>query len=94
MNGHYAMMISNQQEARRFLEDIGASPAGVDYMVPKGVWRCLKLRNIPDRAANIIKQEMLSKGGEAAVAKEALMGQGMHDVLVMGTLRQFQRLTE
>ncbi|MEQ8202054.1 MAG: dihydropteroate synthase, partial [Syntrophomonadaceae bacterium] len=41
-----------------------------------------------------IKQEMLSKGGEAAVAKEALMGQGMHDVLVMGTLRQFQRLTE
>ncbi|NLN87405.1 MAG: dihydropteroate synthase [Syntrophomonadaceae bacterium] len=94
MKGHYAVLISDQQEAKRFMEDIGASPAGVEYMAPKGVWRCIKLRHIPDRAANIIKQEMLSKGGEAAVAKEALMSQGTHDVLVMGTLRQFQRLTE
>lgn len=94
MNGNYATLISNQSEAKRFLEEIGASPAGVQYMVPKGVWRCIKLRNISDRAANIIKQEMLSKGGEAAVAKEAIMSQGTHDVLIMGTLRQFQRLTE
>lgn len=94
MNCNYATLISNQSEAKRFLEEIGASPAGVQYMVPKGVWRCIKLRNISDRAANIIKQEMLSKGGEAAVAKEAIMSQGTHDVLIMGTLRQFQRLTE
>ena len=94
MKGHYATLIYDQPEAKRFLEEIGASPAGVEYMVPKGVWRCVKLRNISDQAANIIKQEMLSKGGEAAVAKDALTSRGTHDVLVMGTLRQFQRLTE
>lgn len=94
MKGHYAVLISNQLEARRFLEEVGASPAGVEYIIPKGVFRCIKLKDITNRAANIVKQEMLSKGGEAAVAKEALMGEGKHDVLLMGTRRQFQRLTE
>ncbi len=94
MKGHYAVLISDKQEARRLIQEIGASPAGVGFMVPKGVMRCIKLRNISNRAANIIKQEMLSKGGEAVVAKEALSGEGEHDVLVMGTVRQFERLIE
>lgn len=94
MKGHYAVLISDKQEARRLIQEIGASPAGVGFMVPKGVLRCIKLRNISNRAANIIKQEMLSKGGEAVVAKEALIGDGEHDVLVMGTVRQFERLNE
>ena len=44
--------------------------------------------------ANIIKQEMLSKGGEAAVSKEALYGEGHTDVLLMGTLKQYRLLVK
>lgn len=94
MNGHHAVFISNRWEAECFLAEIGASPAGIEYMIPKGVFRCIKLKNISNRAANIIKQEMLSKGGEAAIAKEALISDGEHDVLLLGTTRQYQRLLE
>ena len=61
-------------------------------MIPKAVFKCIKLKNISNRAANILKQEMLSKGGEAAVAKEALDSQGSTDVLLMGTLKQYRLL--
>ncbi len=94
MNGHHAVLISNRQEAERLLAEVGASPAGIEFMIPKGVFRCIKLKKVSNRAANIIKQEMLSKGGEAAVAKEALIGDGEHDMLLLGTARQYQRLLE
>lgn len=94
MNGHHAVFISNRDEARGFLEKIGASPPGIEYMLPKAVFRCLKLKDIPSRAANLIKQEMLAKGGEAAVAKNVAVGEGSSDVLLLGTLRQYQLLIE
>lgn len=94
MNAHHAVSISDRTEALGFLEAIGASSAGIEYMIPKAVFRCLKLKDIPSRAANLIKQEMLAKGGEAAVAKNVALGEGSSDVLLLGTLKQYQLLTE
>ena len=92
MHGHHAVLIKDQLEAKRFMEEIGSSPQGVGFMIPKAVFKCIKLKNISNRAANIVKQEMLSKGGEAAVAKEALDNQGSTDVLLMGTLKHYRLL--
>lgn len=92
MYGHHAMLINDQLQARRCLEEIGASPPGVGYMIPKAVFKCIKLKNISNRAANIVKQEMLAKGGEAAVAKDALITEGRSDVLLMGTLKHYRLL--
>ncbi|MBO8159753.1 MAG: dihydropteroate synthase [Thermosyntropha sp.] len=61
-------------------------------MEPKAVFHCIKLKNIPCRSANIIKQEMLSKGGEAAVKRDALSSVGHTDVLLMGTLKHYRLL--
>ncbi len=94
MKAHHAVLISNQAEALQFLQGIGASPVGIEYMIPKAVFRCIKLKDIESRAANLIKQEMLAKGGEAAVAKNAVNGEGTSDVLLMGTLKQYRLLTE
>jgi len=94
MNGHHAVLIDNQQEARRFLEEIGSTALGIEAMIPKAVFKCIKLKNISNRAANILKQEMLSKGGEAAVAKDALNFEGSNDVLLMGTLKHYRLLVE
>lgn len=91
---HHAVFIESRAEAKRYLEEIGASSPGIEYMIPKAVFRCIKLKNISYRAANILKQEMLSKGGEAAVSRQAASGEGASDVLLLGTLKHYALLLE
>ena len=92
MQGNHVVLIGNKQEAEKHLADIGADDFGVKWMAPKAVFRLIKLRDIPCRLANIIKQEMLSQGGEAAVKRDTVSGRGSTDVLLMGTLKQYQQL--
>lgn len=93
MTGHHTVLISDQQEARHYLAEIGSSFGGIELMAPKAVFKCIKLKNIDHRAANILKQEMLAKGGEAAVSKDTLNVDGSTDVLLMGTIKQYRLLT-
>lgn len=92
MQANYAVFIHNQDEARQVIQDIGADQGGLPYLVPKAVHRCIKLKQVSAAAATIIKQEMLSKGGDAAVSRETLLGHGKTDVLLMGTLKQYKLL--
>lgn len=94
MSGHHAVIIRNTEEARGFLRDIGVDGGAYTYLLPKAVYRCIKLKHIPCRAANIIKQEMLSKGGEAAVKRDALSFEGHTDVLLMGSHKHYRLLLE
>lgn len=94
MKGHHAVIIRNKAEARRFLQEIGVDGGAYAYLLPKAVYRCIKLKEIPCRSANIIKQEMLSKGGEAAVKRDALSLEGNTDVLLMGSLKHYRLLLE
>jgi dihydropteroate synthase len=53
----------------------------------------VRVRGLDVRAANILKQEMLSRGGEVATSREVYMlGPGEADCLIMGTVTQFERL--
>ncbi|WP_242848866.1 dihydropteroate synthase [Syntrophomonas palmitatica] len=88
------MKIYNEQEARGLLEAVGVDPGAYQYLLPKAFFHCLKLKNISARAALIIKQEMLSKGGEAAIARQALSGEGCGDVLLLGTTKQYRLLLD
>jgi len=92
MQGHHVVFIQNQKEARRLLEEIGIDEGGYPYLIPKAIFHSIKLKQISCIAANIIKQEMLSKGGEAAVKRETLVPAGYTDVLLMGTLKQYRLL--
>ncbi len=56
-------------EARRELERIGVDPAGIDRMLPKLELLPILIPRIKPAAANILKQELLSLGGDAAVAR-------------------------
>jgi dihydropteroate synthase len=62
MSGHHAVYINDLQEARYYLNQIGVADEGYAFMAPKAVYRCILLKDIPCRWANIIKQEMLSRG--------------------------------
>lgn len=73
---------------------IGVSRKGAALMVAKGVFRAIKVCGLPAAQANIVKQEMLSKGGEAAVNWSSYLAEegATSDVLLLGTLRHYRRL--
>jgi dihydropteroate synthase len=59
----------------------------------RGVFRLVRLSGLGLRQANILKQEMQSRGGDVAISEELfewMKDDG--DCLLMGTLAQFERL--
>ncbi len=89
------IQIKEKAEARRLMEEIGADPAGIELMVPKATTRIIKLSGIKPVPANIIKQEMLSFGGEAATAYGSINHSvEITDLLVFGSLKQLRQLVE
>lgn len=87
----YSVMVGNKEEAFRVLSSVGADEAGCRYMTPKAVHRLIMLDGVQPRQANIIKQEMLGKGGEAAVARGVVDCSVTESrVLLMGTLKQYE----
>jgi len=87
--------IENMDEARADLDRIGSDRIGIELMAPKAVSRALKLKGIRPPAANIIKQEMLSIGGEAATAYGSINHSVEEtDLLVFGTIKHFRQLID
>ena len=78
-------------DADRELGAIGADARGVKIMREKAVFRVVKVRDVPLRAANLLKQIFLSKAGEAAVSRgTAALAVESTDMLLMGTLAVFR----
>lgn len=78
------------QEVLETLASIGVDPRGGEIMAPKGRFHLLRASGLSHRAAVILKQEMLAKGGEAAIPRDAYAGwDGQADVVMMGTVAQY-----
>lgn len=87
--------IRKPQEALEWFRKIGVDACGVDAMLPKTVHLNILLEAQPCKIANIIKQEMLALGGDAAIARGSVScSVAASDVLIMGTLKQINRLKE
>ncbi len=77
------------------MQDIKVDSYGIKIMLPKAIQYLVRINSLPCIKANILKQEMLSLGGDVAVARDALTGKAKKtDCLLMATLSQFNRLTE
>jgi dihydropteroate synthase len=75
------------------MERIGVTPEGIKIMLPKAEHRIFKVSGLSGAAASILKQEMLSKGGEVAVSRNAArFGDEMGEVLLIGTVAQMKKL--
>ena len=82
------------ESIKQAMRDIQVDPYGIDIMWPKAVNYIIKLNALSNIAANILKQEMLSFGAEAALARGALTGKTKKtDILLIGNLAQFRKLT-
>jgi dihydropteroate synthase len=74
---------------------MGVDPHGIRIMGEKGRHLLIRLDSLDIRAALILKQEMLSIGGEAALSREAAgLKTRTTPVLLMGTVHQFRRLVQ
>ncbi|HEY3425925.1 MAG TPA: dihydropteroate synthase [Negativicutes bacterium] len=84
--------ITNLEQAKAELAKINCDPAGIAIMAPRTVFKTLKLENIPTRAAGLLKQTFLSKGGEVAVSRDtAGLGKDYTDVLICATIKQYKQ---
>ncbi|NTU59984.1 MAG: dihydropteroate synthase [Deltaproteobacteria bacterium] len=94
MRFHLRVMdLSDPKRARAELEAVGADPAGVGKMLQKAGYLALRASAVRSPGANILKQEALSVGAEAAVARGVINCSIDHtDVLILGTRKQLRAL--
>lgn len=83
---------SSNTEFRDFLlERIGVDPRGLPYFYDKSRILFYHIPLLENRFANMLKQEMLSAGGDAAVHRDvAYLKKGRSSVLLMATPKQFR----
>lgn len=82
-------------EVRSALEYARVSSVGIEIMQRKGLFRIVRVRDLDLRAANVLKQEMVARGGEVAISREVYEWWGDRaDCIIMGTLVQFEELVE
>ncbi len=87
------LKIDNIDCAMSELSKIHSNPVGVKIMALKAIHKVVKFEAVDPKAANIVKQEMLSRGGDAAVSESvAKFDLKNTDVILMGTLYQYIRL--
>ena len=83
------------QDMRRILSNVDVSSQGVDNMIPKAFALPIRLTNVEIGAANIIKQEMLTVGGDAALARGIVEGKRKEtDIILLGTVDKIRKLIQ
>ncbi len=75
------------------IKKIGSDPASIKIMAPKMITRIIKLENVVLQDAIIIKQDMLSIGGEVAVPRNTFaLHKEKGNILIIGTIKQLNEL--
>ena len=93
MNLIRCLHITNANEAIHQIREVGVDPTGVKLMEGKTLHFNLKMEEIDPRTANVLKQEMLSLGGDVAVDRRGLdCSIKQTDALLMGTQKHFEKL--
>jgi len=83
------------RDIKELMRSIGVDPYGIRIMQPKALNYSVKIDSVPCILANILKQEMLSLGADAAVARGALTGKAKKTgCLLIGNLSQFGLLKQ
>lgn len=85
--------IATPADAEHELRRIHVDTVGIAMMATKMLTRCVKLTGLQCRQANILKQEMLALGGDAAVARGTVACSiEKTDVILIGTDKQLHTL--
>jgi len=89
------LSFSNQLDLIRELKNIKVDDYGIKIMSAKADFFLIKITHVSSIAANILKQEMLSLGAEAAISRQSITGKDKKTAcLLMGNFIQLKRLIE
>ena len=88
------VIFSNPGEVRRFIDNyIHSDDYGAAYMSHKAGSINIMAENLRIPACNILKQTMLSLGGEVVVHRDVIVKtEGRYSVLIMGSRKQYREL--
>ena len=87
------LTINNLVDGKYELSKINVSSQGVEYMAKKLMLLPIKITNVKLGAANILKQEMLSIGGDCAVARGIVEGSlPISEVILLGAIDKYEKL--
>jgi dihydropteroate synthase len=87
--------VRNQDDAARLMSSIGATRTGSQVMKNKTVFLNILVKNISTTEALIIKQEMLARGGDAALPRGAVSHEvDKVNLIITGTQLQVERLIQ
>jgi len=87
--------IGDKKMAKGAIGQVNVDPRSLKYLVPKTLHFNMMIPDVNVRDASIIKQEMLSKGGDAAISKDCYnLKTKKSDVLITGSLSNFEELTK
>jgi dihydropteroate synthase len=93
MNLIRCLHITDSREALHQMGKVGVDATGMKLMKGKALHLNLKVERINPRTASIVKQEMLSLGGDAALDQRGLdCSAEWTDAILMGTEKQFEKL--
>ncbi|NVN89366.1 MAG: dihydropteroate synthase [Desulfuromonadales bacterium] len=87
------LQLRSPADAEHELRRIGVDPGGITSMTAKMQTHCVHLSRLQCRQANVLKQEMLALGGDAAVARGSVACSiDSTDVILIGTPKQLKHL--
>ncbi len=85
--------IDTEEDGARAMRSISVTPEGSRVMKKKSILYNILLKNITTTEALIIKQEMLARGGDAALPREAVSHEAENvNIIISGTCLQIERL--
>jgi len=85
--------ISTLEDAEREIRAVGCEETGVRLMAGKCLLDVIKLHGVRNAIANILKQEMLAVGADAAVSCNTVNCKDPEtDVVLMATLKQYVKV--
>lgn len=89
------ILANNKHIIEEEMKRIGISYLGLKIVTPKTNLYAIKVKEIDNRAAAILKQEMLSAGGDVAIPEfVSAFKMGKCDVIIIGTEVQYKVLAQ
>jgi dihydropteroate synthase len=91
----YEIKFRDARELAEALKALGQTMRSLPFFDNRREIKSVYITNVDVRAANVIKQEMLSRGGDAAVHAHAVdCGVTESDVILFGTVKQISFLAD
>ena len=85
------MTVTTRSQAVAEMLAIDCTRAGAEIMADKMLFKVVKVNELDTRAANLLKQAFLAKGGEVAVSRDSCnLAAATTDCLIMATVAQIK----